>query len=148
MDEWAIDAIEKVFAYIDEQGGPLVIAMAELVLGNNSTMTLQAGGGDLTLSPSTPPFETYQVLLDQEPPRFWRRYTEKDDVYIYSHVPRLLVTHHIVRHGGLSATAVNSMFIKPTPRRKLEYPINTVEELASVLSNIVGRDVDQGTLIW
>lgn len=90
----------SVFAWLDEHGGGPVTAEVELRLGNGALMTVLAGGPGVRSSPPGPPFSTYEVLVDHEPPRFWNRYT--DDVgMLFAFVPRLLVAHHVIRHGGI-----------------------------------------------
>lgn len=142
------DRIAEVFEHLDSAGGPVVVAEAILSLGNGTEMTVRAGGlGDLS-SPARPPFSSYEVFLDHDPARFWRRYTD-DDQLLYRHVPRMLVTHHVVRHGGIVGVEYSSSFI-PAARShpSVRLPITTVSELAGVLSDLIGRPVDAAALRW
>lgn len=136
------------FQYIDEQGGPVVVARAELMLGNGEAMTISAGGGLVTASPPAAPFTHYEVILDHEPARFWRRFTD-DDRLLYSNVPQLLVSHHVIRHGGLISMSTEAQMIDLAPARpKVRLPIRTIDELAAALSDITGMQVSKDALIW
>lgn len=93
--------ILRIFQYLDLAGGERRTAVAHLALLNNQNMTLSAGGSGVQSSPARPPFQAYEVILDHDPPRFWRRFTE--DELLYAKVPKLLISHHIIRHGGLDS---------------------------------------------
>lgn len=143
-----ITRLLSAFEFIDEQGGPLVVAHVELNLGNGESMTISAGGGLVTASPPAAPFTHYEVVLDHEPARFWRRFTD-DDRLLYSNVPQLLIAHHIIRHGGLITMTCSAAMVSLKPSKpKVAYPIRTVEELAQALSNITGMQVDKNVLTW
>ena len=140
--------LETVFAYIDEHGGPVVTARAELGLGNGQSMTISAGGGTITSAPPAAPYTHYEVVLDHEPARFWRRFSD-DDRLLYANVPRLLVAHHALRHGGVVWAETSTEFVHPSQRKpRIAFPIKTVDELASVLSTLTGTHVDANVLRW
>ena len=87
------------FQWMDLAGAEGVTAEVEYGLVNGQTMTVAAGGRTHS-SPAAPPFVTYEVGLVHDPPRFWKRFT--DDVgLIYACVPRLLISHYVVRSGGI-----------------------------------------------
>ncbi|HEY5787526.1 MAG TPA: hypothetical protein VIT65_22400 [Microlunatus sp.] len=131
----ATPTIEQVFAHIDAYGDIGSAAGAELSLNNGQHMTVQAGGDLVEASP----FAAYTVFLDHDPPRFWKRFGN-DDPLIYLHVPRLLVTHHIIRHGG----AHQIMLIRETPPTPA--PLSTIEEVRQVLEQFLGRPIQPGVL--
>ena len=141
------DLLMEGFAYIDSRGGPVVIAEAEFALGNGVNMTVRAGGGAVTSSPSDPPFAAYEVMLDHDPARFWRRFTD-DDQLLYSNVPKMLVAHHAIRRGGVRSLSTSTSFAQPGKRSPVTLPITTMEELAAVLSQITGHPVGREVLRW
>ena len=92
--------LKTMFSFLDAKGGGNVTASAEIVLRNGQIMTIRAGGPGTHSRPSSPPFEAYEVLLDHDPPRFWRRYNAVGSC-LYDQVPGMLVTHHVIRRGGI-----------------------------------------------
>jgi hypothetical protein len=127
--------LEQVFSHIDSRGSPDSIAGAELSLNNGQHMTVQAGG-DLA---EEPPFPAYTVMLDHDPPRFWKRFGD-DAQLIYLRVPRLLVTHHVIRHGG-----AQDILLVFAPKSVLA-PLRTIEEVREVLEQFLGRSIQPGVL--
>ena len=95
------EKLEAMLSYLDDAGRNGNTASVELVLGNGQIMTIKAGGSGIHSGPVFPPFENYEVILDRTPPRFWSKYTDKAGM-VYAHIPRLLLTHHITRRGGVS----------------------------------------------
>lgn len=139
--------IAAAFDYIDVEGGPLVAAEAELGLGNGQNMTIRAGGGATQASPPLAPFTHYEVILDHDPPRFWHQFAGDKDRLVYALVPRLLIAHHTVRHGGVKTMTTSRQLLPPKVQRTLiRLPITTMEELAVVLSDIAGRTVTPDAL--
>jgi hypothetical protein len=92
--------IEAIFDRLDTIGRIDRTAQVSMNLANNSMMTLRAGGPGVHSWPPTPPFEDYEVLVTNEPPRFWHKYSD-DAISMYDKVPKLLVRHHIIRSGGM-----------------------------------------------
>ena len=91
----------SMFNYLDTEGVEGKTASAEIVLNNGEIMTIRAGGSGTHSWPASPPYESYEVLMDHPPERFWKRYTDSAGM-TYAQVPRLLVAHHITRHGGIA----------------------------------------------
>lgn len=140
--------IVEAFDYIDAEGSPAVSAEAELYLGNGQCMTIRAGGALASSAPIVAPFTHYEVILDHEPARFWKRFSEDGDQLLYERVPRLHVAHHAVRHGGVVSSVMErhsvGLRVHSTP---VQLPITTLEELAELLSSITGRWVTTDALI-
>lgn len=88
-----------MFEFMDHSGIGGRTAEAHLVLGNGHQITVRAGGG-VHSSAGVNGHATYEVLMTDDAPRFWRRYTDTAGV-VYAYVPRLLVTHYVTRSGGV-----------------------------------------------
>ena len=88
------------FAWIDLHGVGGRTAEVEYRLGTGQLMSMAAGGSGVNSSPARPPFAAYEVLFSEDPPRFWRRYTDEAEM-VYACVPRMLLTHYVVRSGGI-----------------------------------------------
>lgn len=88
------------FAWIDLHGVNGRTAEVEYRLGSGQLMSMAAGGTGVHASPVRPPFTLYEVLFDADPPRFWSRYTDSAGM-VYAYVPRVLITHYVVRNGGI-----------------------------------------------
>lgn len=88
------------FSWIDMHGVHGRTAEVEYRLGTGQMMSLAAGGSGVKSSPGSPPFLTYEVIFSEDPPRFWRRYTDSAGM-VYANVPRTLLTHYVVRSGGI-----------------------------------------------
>ena len=97
-----------MFDYLDQNGSETVTAAVEIVLANRLIMTVKAGGPGTHSRPAFAPFEAYEVLIDHDPPRFWSKFNFDDDWSVYREVPRLLVAHHITRHGGIAEMVVSA----------------------------------------
>lgn len=91
---------ETMFSKIDDLSRIGLTISAHLLLGNGNQMTVRAGGAGVHSQPGCAPFSAYEVLLDHEPPRFWRRFGDTVGI-IYADVPPLLVAHYIIRRGGI-----------------------------------------------
>lgn len=90
--------IARVFDYIDLHGVDGKTAEVSLELVSGDFMTVRAGGPGVR-SGASAPFGTYEVLVDHDPPRFWHRYTDSTGM-VFAYVPRLLIAHHVSRHGA------------------------------------------------
>lgn len=88
------------FAWMDLHGVNGRTAEVEYRLGSGQLMSMAAGGSGVHCAPERPPYSLYEVLFDADPPRFWRRYTDSAGM-VYAHVPRILITHYVVRSGGI-----------------------------------------------
>ena len=99
-------ALNEMFEYLDTQGVDGQSASAEVQLPGGRALTVRAGGPGVHSWPVLPPFTAYEVLLDHDPPRFWRKYA--DEGSLYATVPRLLLAHHITRTGGVVRLACKS----------------------------------------
>jgi hypothetical protein len=106
--------ILRIFAYLDLHGSQRATSEVQLGLANGQNMSVAAGGRGVKSSPLGAPYLMYEVALDHDPPRFWKRFT--DDVgLLYAFVPRLLICHHIVRHGGIDQYQYLAPASKPGP---------------------------------
>lgn len=92
-------SIARVFDWIDIKGVDGLTAEVALRLNAGGYMTVRAGGVGVLSSPYAGPFTDYEVLMDHDPPRFWRRYEQDELGARYAHVPALLIAHHIIRTG-------------------------------------------------
>ena len=108
------DKMRSMFDFLDAKGARNATASAEIVLANGQIMTVRAGGPGVHSVPADPPFIAYEVLLDHDPPPFWSKYGITGSMY--DEVPRLLVTHHITRHGGITQLACSDTAPKRTVR--------------------------------
>lgn len=88
------------FAWIDLNGVEGCTAEVEYRLESGQMMSIAAGGRGAHSSPVAPPFQAYEVLFVEEAPRFWHRYTDSVGM-VYAHVPKMLITHYVVRNGGI-----------------------------------------------
>jgi hypothetical protein len=139
--------IVEAFDYIDAEGSPAVSAEAELYLGNGQSMTIRAGGALPSSAPVVAPFTHYEVILDHDPPRFWKRFSEEGDLLVYDCVPRLHIAHHAVRHGGVvSLSMERQVLARKVHETPVQLPITTMEQLAELLSRITGRSVTTDAL--
>ena len=93
-------SIARIFDYLDLEGAKGHAAEVSITLATSDFLTVRAGGSGINARPACGPFETYEVLVDHDPPRFWRRYTDSVGA-LFAHVPRLLIAHHITRSGGI-----------------------------------------------
>jgi hypothetical protein len=88
------------FAWIDLNGVNGRTAEVEYRLGCGQLMSMAAGGSGVHSSPDRSPYSFYEVLFDADPPRFWQRYTDSAGM-VFANVPRILITHYVVRNGGI-----------------------------------------------
>lgn len=91
-----------MFAYLDcaDIEGAVRVEV-RITLASHKEMTIRAGGPGTYSGPALPPFETYEVLVDHDPPHCWDKYGHGAGA-LFSHVPRLLVSDHIICCGGIS----------------------------------------------
>lgn len=125
--------LERLFAHLDLYGSRRRTAEATIRLNNTECLTVRAGGGGVGSAPAgtTGPYTAYEVLLDHEPPRFWRAYSSQQYGVLYRGVPRLLVAHHIVRRGGIAT---------------IDYEVK--EPASGVFSMQVEGTKDAGERLW
>lgn len=118
--------ISSVLAWIDSTSTEELTAEATLTLGNGSLMSVRAGGPTKAElgAPGVP--ATYEVDLDHEPARFWNRYTSVGTI-IYAYVPRLLVTHHVVRRGEVAHQELETMTLVRTSIISMSIALPTKE---------------------
>ena len=135
--------IARIFDYIDIEGTDGRTAEVSMTLGTGDFMTVRAGGQGIHALPASAPFETYEVLTDHDPPRFWSRYTDSVGA-IYAHVPRLLIAHHITRHGGIEYVETTSE-VKTPPSTLLKLNLRVAPEkehdVLMMLQAMVGVDI-------
>ena len=115
-----------VLSYLDECASTTRTAEVEMVLGDGGLMMVRAGGPGTLCSPARPPFQAYEVHLNHGSSRFWSRYAAKGGMDVYSRVPKLLVTHHITRHGGITDYALAT---KPIATAEQPEKVSIVLEL-------------------
>lgn len=128
-----------MFTYLDAEGVSGRTASAELVLGNSEIMTVRAGGPGVHSGPFCSPFTDYEVLLDHEPARFWTQYTDAVGM-VYAHVPRLLLAHHVIRHGGISQM---STWSRPAAARAfVDMHVEVPRECEQMVFAMLGRIKD------
>ena len=91
-----------MFAYLDcaDVGGDVRVEV-RISLATNQEMTIRAGGPGTYSGPALPPWQTYEVWIDHDPPHCWERYGQGAGA-LFSHVPKLLVSHHITCCGGIT----------------------------------------------
>ena len=92
--------LQAAFDFIDGAGVDGGTGVVTVRLGNMYMMTIRAGGPGVHSWPAEPSFQQYEVLMDHEPPRFWTRYSNSTGM-LFANVPKLLVAHHVTRHGGI-----------------------------------------------
>lgn len=99
-----VATLASIFSYIDLYGSRRRTAEVFIETVSGEHLTVRAGGvGVRSLPAGRPgPFEGYEVLVDHDPPRFWRRYSDESGGSLYAEVPRLLISHHIIRRGGIA----------------------------------------------
>lgn len=90
----------RLFEHLDQHGVDGAIASVDMVLANGQQMCVSAGGPGIQCYPALPPFHAYEVYFAEDPPRFWHQYAD-DALLVFANVPRLLITHHITRAGGI-----------------------------------------------
>jgi hypothetical protein len=102
--------LTDVFSYLDLYGSIRCTAEVVIELANTECLTIRAGGAGTHSLPAgaSGPYTCYEVLLDHEPARFWTKYGHEDSGVLYAEVPRLLITHHIVRRGGIGRMALET----------------------------------------
>jgi len=137
-----------MFDCLDAQASSEAVAEAHIKLGNQDLMTVRAGGSGTHCWPSRPPFESYEVLLDHDPARFWSKYTDMAGM-VYARVPRLLVTHHITRHGGASEVVCGTRPVRRTGMLNIKMKVTEQAEPAiwQALSNIEGAQMISQTFV-
>jgi hypothetical protein len=133
----------RLFEHLDQHGIDGAIAEVELQLRSGQHMTVGAGGPGVHCAPDFPPFDTYEVVLDHDPPRFWSRYT--DDVgLVFANVPRLLISHHITRSGGVleaSRTVRRAKVASPDQMVLVSVPGALMGKVQRMLRQIEGVEV-------
>lgn len=137
-------SVSRVFDYIDVEGMDGKTAEVSMMLVSGDLMTVRAGGYGIHSRPACGPFETYEVLTDGEPPRFWHRYSEATGV-LFAHVPKLLIAHQIARHGGIQWMDAEAVERKPpasqTMSLRLKMPPEKEHDVLMVLRSMIGVDV-------
>lgn len=94
-------SLNALFSFIDDAGVDGGTGEAVITLGSNVEMTVRAGGPGIQSWPARPAFQQYEVMLDGDVPRFWTRYGDDFGGALFARVPKLLITHHVVRSGGI-----------------------------------------------
>lgn len=102
----------RAFAHLDLRAEEHVEAQAELELATGQCLTICAGGPAAQAGPAGGPFNDYEVVVDHDPPRFWRRYADSNQL-IYSHVPKMLIAHHVIRSGGAKSLSAGIRRMPP-----------------------------------
>lgn len=89
--------IRSLFRLIDTLDRPLRRHQLEIRLADGSHMSLSTQGRQMALVG-----KGYDVVLDHQAGKLWSKYAVDGDQMSYRGVPRLLITHHIHNHGGIS----------------------------------------------
>lgn len=131
--------LQQGFDFIDQAGVDGATGEVLLRLGNGEMLTVRAGGQGVRSWPLEPCFQEYEVLLDHEPPRFWTRYTDAKGL-LFSRVPKLLVTHHITRHGGIVEMECERKVPKQPGFFKVEMllPVDSMTEVLAMVTRVQG----------
>lgn len=136
--------ISRVFDYIDLEGTDGRTAEVSMMLVSGDLMTVRAGGHGIHSLPACAPFETYEVLIDHEAPRFWRKYTDAAGI-LFAHVPRLLIAHHITRQGGIEWMDAEAVVRKPPASQVLNLRLKMAPEkehdVLMLLRSLAGVDL-------
>lgn len=93
--------LEAMFEHIDKVFHDDLRVQVQVTLRNASLMAIRAGGRGTHSWPESPPFMLYEVLVSEEPPRFWTKYADSNSYSVYDKVPKLLICHHIIHSGGM-----------------------------------------------
>lgn len=130
-----------VFDFIDERASTTATASVDIKLTDGALMTVRAGGPGVLSAPGLPPFHAYEVNLDHNSARFWRRYGHQQGIDVYASVPRLLVAHHIIRHGGIDSVAceVEDWPVKRPPT-ELEKAMDELRALTARIAEIIEKN--------
>lgn len=131
--------VGEMFARLDLIGTSGKMAVAQFVLGNDSLMTIRAGGPGTHSWPSSPPYERYEVLVSDKPPKFWTRFADSGDQgAMFDLVPRLLIYHHISRSGGMSDLCFESHRVRRTGmlELRLSVPEECEDEVMTAINAI------------
>lgn len=99
--------IRSLFRLLDTLDRPLRCHRFEIRLADGGHVSLSTNGRQLSLAG-----RGYDVVLDHEAGRLWAKYVVDGDPMSYRDVPRLLISHHIHNHGGIS----EYYRLQPTPR--------------------------------
>ena len=77
--------------------------------------------------------------MDHDPPRFWTKYSDSDQL-LYARVPKLLIAHHITRHGGIKAMECERTMRKKLKLFRVEMLLPETEKVAALkaLSGVTG----------
>jgi hypothetical protein len=131
--------IEKAFDFIDHAGRGGGTGEVLVGLGNTEWLTIRAGGPGIHSWPAEPRFQQYEVLLDHDPPRFWTKYSDNGTT-LYAKVPKLLLTHHITRHGGIQVMECERTMRKKLKLFRVEMLLPETEKVAALtaLSGVTG----------
>lgn len=95
-----IDPLELALGYINEHGSIQRTAIAQILLPRGDLLTMSGGGHGVRSHRRGTRFDTLEVLLSGEPPRFWNRYAGSAADVLFAYVPTMLVTHYVTRAGG------------------------------------------------
>ena len=126
--------VAVIYDYLDSAGTEKRAAQVHVEMGNHQCLTVSAGGSGLRSGPAFAPYSSYEVILDHEPARFWTKYTDSAGM-VYAHVPKLLLTHHITRHGGIDSIICE--LARPKARATMEMRIEVPRDEVGLLQAFV-----------
>lgn len=138
-----------IFDWVDATGTPDVVGEAELRLGDGRMMAVR-GGGEGTKCSAIAPYGTFEVLLDHEAPRFWRKYSDDDDIgALYAYVPRLLVAHTIIRAGGIAEASCRELEqpSRVTIQMMVRVPANAQDYLRTLIEGVAGAALMRSRIV-
>jgi hypothetical protein len=138
-------SVARIFDFIDIKGVEGRTAEVALRLNSGGYLTVLGGGVGVLASPAAGPFTDYEVLMDHDPPRFWHRYEDDEELGSrYAHVPALLIAHHIIRNGmGIEdmSPQVSRREVTATLSVRLTCPPAMTAVVMSTLSALSGVNV-------
>lgn len=141
--------VASIYDYLDSVGTSKQAAQVHVQMGNHQCITVSAGGSGLRSWPAFSPFASYEIILDHEPARFWTRYTDSARM-VYACVPRLLVTHHIIRHGGVYQLITEPCSVRPrsTMEMRIEVPTEEVGLVQAFVDSMKSAHVMSSHAVW
>ena len=142
--------IEAIYNYLDATGTSKRAAQVHVQMGNHQCITVTAGGSGKHSWPAFSPYQSYEVILDHEPARFWTKYTDSAGL-VYSCVPKLLVTHHIIRHGGalsIITERCNNLRSCSIMEMRIEVPDDEIGLVEAFVTSLRDAKVMSSRALW
>ena len=137
----------RLFAFLQLKASGRIMAEVEVTLATGQSLMVRAGGFGTCAGPVGGDLTTFEVLMDHEPPKFWSKYGDPRAIR-FVHVPKLLLTHHITRSGGIKdITYISRSRPEPaTLTMQVSAPAERRKVLETLLGSISGVNIDTITL--